>query len=437
LAGTDWLFTLAQASATFVAIVAAFFTAKILSIASEKQTLKNRTSVIDAELANRRALHSSYKEKIDSIRRQWAEESVSRFADRLKLFWKIGKLDHAPSMEEILWVFNKEEKREPDADEMQVLQTRYASLKSEIEEAMEKNRREREQPSLFAMPRFPEVRLPLSPEIALESARAERANFIDLKSKYEHESNSITILEGTKKTYQDQIKALAFPPYAIFGFLSLAYFAIVGVVVPLAYAAYISVIDETQAGLFLSFFISGLFLTFAYIYAEIMAALGRHADLPIVDASSTRTLRAEKWLHRFEGGCKIIVLVCLLLAAYESTQIMVPISSQSTTIVEPITSTVTFSTNLVQQTSSCTTLANGTQHCANYVNITQPIVFTDFITGYQSRIVPTQRRAVAEYWLGVFEIIALIFFLISLSLSGIRWRRSRGRRLTTAEVISK
>lgn len=309
MVGTNWVFTLAQASATFVAIVGAFFTAKILSIASEKQTLRNRMSVIDAELLNRKKLQAEYKAKIDSIRRQWAEESVTKFFDWLKLSWSVGEFKEPPTIETVFGFFNEKEKREPDNDEKQIIQSRYSSLKSEIEKQIQKEKEEREHPSLIARLRPLEVGIPVLPEVALESARAEAANMRDLRSKYEQETNSITIQEGTKKIYRDQINALAFPAYAIFGFLSLVYFAAVGVVVPLMYALYVPVIDEATSDLLLSFFISGLILVFAYFYLEIRAALAKEPDTTESNVISAKTQRTEELVPRSKGATRFLRIV--------------------------------------------------------------------------------------------------------------------------------
>lgn len=163
------------------------------------------------------------------------------------------------------------------------------------------------------------------------------------------------------------------------------------------------------------------------------------AVLPIFQAYElgNRSLRMERWLRRGEDASKTIALIFLLAATYYGTQIIVPISSQSTTIVETNTSTVTFSTNSVQQSTSCTTFQNGTHHCAYNVTILQPIKFTEYITGYQSRIVPTQQRAEAEYWQSIFETLALIFFIGALGLRGIQWSRNRQQRHDKLKGILK
>ena len=131
----------------------------------------------------------------------------------------------------------------------------------------------------------------------------------DLRGKYEQETNAIAILEGTKKTYGDQINALAFPSYAIFGFLSLVYFAIVGVVVPLTYALFIPVIDVTSADVLLLLFISGLSLTFVYFYAEIRSASKKKSDITGDNQISTQTLRAEKWVPRSKEVKRVLRMV--------------------------------------------------------------------------------------------------------------------------------
>ena len=78
-----WIIAIAQISATFVAIVSAFFTTKIVSISSEKGNLKRRIRAIDAEINAKEDMYCEYDEERRQIWKGWAEKDVSEFVKSL------------------------------------------------------------------------------------------------------------------------------------------------------------------------------------------------------------------------------------------------------------------------------------------------------------------------------------------------------------------
>ena len=73
------LLTISQASATFVAILAGFYTTKVLSISNEKKRLHSITKAIDNELRSRGRTVDELTAEIDSIHNRWDEETVQSF----------------------------------------------------------------------------------------------------------------------------------------------------------------------------------------------------------------------------------------------------------------------------------------------------------------------------------------------------------------------
>jgi peptidoglycan hydrolase CwlO-like protein len=65
----EWLYTLVQAGATFSAIVGAFFTTKILTIASEKRALQNRIAQLWEEISQRQNQIQQMQDKVDTVNR--------------------------------------------------------------------------------------------------------------------------------------------------------------------------------------------------------------------------------------------------------------------------------------------------------------------------------------------------------------------------------
>jgi hypothetical protein len=68
LMDTGWLYTVVQAGATFAALVGAFFTTKILGIASERRTLQNRIHELDQEIPGRNQSIKDMQEELDGMR---------------------------------------------------------------------------------------------------------------------------------------------------------------------------------------------------------------------------------------------------------------------------------------------------------------------------------------------------------------------------------
>ena len=91
---TSLLLAISQASATFVAILAGFYTTKVLSIASEKKKLHSKIKDIDNEISWRRRTVASLTAKIDNIHKRWDEATVESFAGYLvgQLFFIIRSL---------------------------------------------------------------------------------------------------------------------------------------------------------------------------------------------------------------------------------------------------------------------------------------------------------------------------------------------------------
>lgn len=152
-------------------------------------------------------------------------------------------------------------------------------------------------------------------------------------------------------------------------------------------------------------------------------------------AADDRSLRVERWLRRGEDACKIAALIFLVAATRYGAQIIVPISSQSTTIIETTTLLTLTSTSVASSVSACTTFTNGTKHCVEVIQ--QPININEYITGYVSLVVPTEERAAAEYWQSVFDALALIFFVAALTFRGVHWGRMKQKRRDYEEIIFK
>jgi hypothetical protein len=78
---TELMTTLAQISATFIAITAGFYTTKIISIINDKSRIKGRTNEFEAELNLVTKNYDNLQKHVDAIslkkREEW-KESLKR-----------------------------------------------------------------------------------------------------------------------------------------------------------------------------------------------------------------------------------------------------------------------------------------------------------------------------------------------------------------------
>lgn len=277
-----WIYAIVEASAAFVAIVCAFFTTKILSIASERKVISNRVEMLKKEIGQRRKLVDIYQEEIDSIGFKWAEEEVRPFLEKVQ--YDVDS-ENPPSLEDLIRLFEEEEDRVPNYYERELLKKKYSEFLNMVQAIAKEREAERQasEKSPFAglgalfglsrtMRRFTLVNLKPPGVVMREAERLD-----EVLDKRIEESSRIAILENQKKDSESQLRALSFPKYVTLGFLSLIYFAIVGVAVPLAFVLWAKFLEKyiSEFHIFI-LFLSGLSGALAYLYLEIRQALKKH-----------------------------------------------------------------------------------------------------------------------------------------------------------------
>lgn len=275
-----WLYAIAESSAAFVAIVAAFFTTKILSIASEKSTLLNRVKLLTKEIEQRNEVVETYQEDIDRIWFKWAEETVEPFLEDIK--YEVNP-DSPPSVEELIDLFKETERRDPNEYEQELLKKKYSAFVEKVKEIAKE--REEARKALYKSPysvvgqlfgvtrelRLLTTKLKLPEEMRREVEKLDKAY-----DKQEEELKAISLLELRKTEYEEQLKSVSFPKYIWLGFGSLIYFAFVGVTVPLIYVLFMQQFQQYISELHvLTLFLSGLIVIFLYLYLEIRQAISQ------------------------------------------------------------------------------------------------------------------------------------------------------------------
>jgi hypothetical protein len=288
---SELMLTIAQVSATFVAIIAGFYTTKILSISSEKQRVRNKIKEIEAEINQRNDNVLVYQDRIKEIYLNRARRFVDHFADTLIL--EDDLKDY--TLEEIIAKYKELEYEEPDEYDLQILSEEYKNIIEKIrKELQERQPKPKHRPAGLASlsaaslgfnsnladtlgESFHEtmrrqerysLRMPSEPITDRENAEIKEA-----EGKKDDELKQIAIQKALIKHYEEEIKSATLPKHLSFGYLSQVGFAATGVILPLTYE-YWSIYLPDNADIFaLIMFGCGLTATFAYISLEVVTAL--------------------------------------------------------------------------------------------------------------------------------------------------------------------
>lgn len=272
------MFTIAQVSATFVAIIAGFYTTKVISISSEKQRIRNKIGEIDAELRERKKIADHYQGRIDEHFAEEAKQDVSYFMQTLLVKDELKEY----TLEELIALYKTEHKEADDYVQ--------AELKNKLNEINEKIREEikKRQPKLLD-PRLPIslaatasafgairpalTRINFMPSPAsLAISQQERDMIREWAGKRNDEHARMRILLELRKNHEQELKATIWPKHLAFGMSAQVTFAVFGVVIPLAYARWPALGGVEADTIALGWFGLGLSTVFAYIFSEVITA---------------------------------------------------------------------------------------------------------------------------------------------------------------------
>lgn len=263
--------TLAQASATFIAILAGFYTNKVLSIASEKNRLAAKIKEIQNEVEWRKDYATEIRKKVDEIDNRANEEFVGTFRN----FIVDSHFDGLPTPNEIKENFRKYA-AEVYSDNLQsILEKQIPSIIEDI-----KKHREAES-SGEKYVRYHPSESETQIDAIYGAHRVRSRN--ELVRESDQELGRALFLETQLKDVKREFDSLAFPKYIKFGFTSLVVYAALGVIFPLTYGIWGKYLLEDNVDLmFLIFhandialllFVIGLSLTLVYIALELIHAL--------------------------------------------------------------------------------------------------------------------------------------------------------------------
>jgi hypothetical protein len=117
--------------------------------------------------------------------------------------------------------------------------------------------------------------LPSSSNNLIDAAhtREENREFNELTDRKRNEDIRLTFLEESKRDYERELYAIAYPRFMKLGFISFISFAILGVVIPFTYGWW-SLYLKGYSNIFgIGMFGVGLVVAFLYIYLEMSFSL--------------------------------------------------------------------------------------------------------------------------------------------------------------------
>jgi hypothetical protein len=299
------MFTIAQVSSAFVAIVAGFYTSKIITISSEKQRIQNKIAETNTEIEHRAKIANVYQGRVDETLSKWAKERVDDFVGDL-----LADEDdlHEYSIQELRLKFKEITHEEPDKYEDAILErernnineriraelnerkpkdmTDYLSLAltpMALNSVTEKMRRENNRVRHLALPSFSEI---------------ERKRLDDAIKARDAELNQISVLSGLKSHHEGELKSLSLPGHIGFGFASQVVFAIFGIAIPLYFATWPEAAGDDADRAALIWFALGITTVFTYILTELISAihkgnLNKEKSKVFTSSSAARVVKSK------------------------------------------------------------------------------------------------------------------------------------------------
>jgi len=294
LIDTGWLYSIIQAGATFAAIVGAFFTTKILTIASEKRTLQNHVEQLKREISEREQEMKKAQEDVDEIEEDMAVEHIDILEDE---FMSLVDVEHPPSVSDMCALFEEISNRPPDKYEKKAIERMHPRFAEQVNEEAKKKAAEKASQArirwleeevkrgnigatlelMTARMQYPVLRAwpDLSVRPPTRSVTPRDLRWLDeMYLRLREQRLLLAILAARKADYDRDLKALAFPKYIREGFIALIYLVIVGVVLPLGIAPSWYTLPDCAETLLFLLFMSGLAAMVLYLYSEVRHAIG-------------------------------------------------------------------------------------------------------------------------------------------------------------------
>lgn len=266
--------TIAQTAATFVAILAGFYTTKIISIAGDKNRIENKIQEINLEIVLTKKNIEIIENELDEIINRNDESLVDSFIEyvideiRSSLFYNdIPDYTFDNLKEEFIKYYDDN----ITENQAKKLNEKMPLIMEEIKNKKEEKRSEYEKSTIPAEYITTSIGRPISEsESIIRYHKNENENRIfeaHIQNK-NNEENKLSFLKERLRIYEQELKSLIYPKHLKFAYISFIIFAIFGVIIPLTYEWWNIYFGEYSDIFALSMFGAGLMLSFVYIYME-------------------------------------------------------------------------------------------------------------------------------------------------------------------------
>ena len=280
------MITLAQISATFIAITAGFYTTKIISIVNDKSRIKGRIDEYKIESTPLREKYTKLKKEIDSLDVESHQEAMKALKE--VILEEVDESHQINNLNDAIKIFKLVF---PDKSELNVVEI-LKELLPELINGSNKilNHLIDEGKKIDYTNRSsiitPDILVGLNSrekerERILETVRenTELLYYDDLTKQRDTVKERLFVLDALTKLMNEELKNLILPRKIRFGFISFIIFTGLGVFVPLLYNTWNDLISKylilpiENNILVLILFTIGLTLNFVYMGLELQEAI--------------------------------------------------------------------------------------------------------------------------------------------------------------------
>lgn len=264
--------SLTQSAATFVAILAGFYTTKILTIAGDKNRIEHKINYLKSEISFETENISNLKTERDTIQEEDDNQNLQYFIETIKDKAHSPGFPNIRSLNDLIIYYKKTIQEKPSERLLTNLKQQSDSVLNELkiikEDRINKNTFSSNSisPSSYSSDIGSRI---------LEANRTleEQRSFNELLKELEEKENKLKFLNQQYSLNNEELHSLVYPKHLTFGFISFGLFAFLGVVIPLMHQWWYHYLNENSDVFALIMFLIGLTITFAYILVEIHSML--------------------------------------------------------------------------------------------------------------------------------------------------------------------
>jgi len=262
---------LTQSAATFVAILAGFYTTKILTIAGDKNRIEHKLNYLKSEISFETENIKNLKIEINNIQEEDDNDLLLYFIETLKDESHFPSFPKINTLKDLIIYYEKNFQKKPSENLLRKLKQQSDSIISQLKvirtESLKKN--------TFSSTLVPSSSHSDIGSRIIESNRTleEQRSYNELVKELAEKENKFKFLNQQYSLYNEELHSVVYPKHLKLGFISFGLFAILGVVIPLMHQWWYPAFNENSDAFAFIMFLIGLSITFAYILLEIRSIL--------------------------------------------------------------------------------------------------------------------------------------------------------------------